>query len=1030
MLKRIPAYVLRNKVLIMLLMVIFSVIGVWSLRQLPVDVYPNLNAPVVTVITENHGMAPEEIETLITFPLETALNSLPYVERVRSSSMLGTSIIYVEFEYGMDIYFARQLVAEKLQLVAAQLPEATEEPFMGPVSSMFADAVEFTLDGQEDLYELRDLAEWNVKPRVQTISGVSNVINFGGLLKQYHVLIDPNRLVNFGITVRQVLEVLSANNRNSSGGFLIEGAEERLIRGLGRIQTIEDIENIVVAERNGLPVFVRQVADVEIGPFLRRGTASENGKEVVAITVQNQYNANVLDTISGVTAEITRLGRTFGEAVHLSVFYTQLGMIERAISNVRTALYLGAALVILVLLIFLGNFRTTFVVGLSIPLSLVTAFIFMRAVGLSLNIMTMGGLAVGIGMMVDASIIMTENIFRHIQHDDAPLNEAIRHGAEDVIRPIFFATLIFLASFAPVVTLHGLEGKMFVPLAIAVSTALLGSLVVSMSLTIVLCAIFLKRGEETRRETAVIDFFKKLYNPLLDFSLDHRALMVAIGAVLFISAMVAVFFVGTEFMPEMDESSLVMDILLPPGTSLDESSRVANRISEEVSKLPGVVRVVNRTGRAEGAEHAEPVNLTEANVILVPKEERNLSIREIQENIRRLVADIPGVAVSLNSPLQHRINHTLTGTKAAIAVKLFGDDLKTLVDYAEHIEEIVLATPGTVNVQLEPTSGVPQLQVELERDRIARFGINVNDVSEIIEIALNGKVASDIIETRKRYDLFVRFKEEFRHDIGHIENILVDTPSGVRVPLSELAHFRLTEGPPIIRKEGTVRRVLVQCNVEGRDLGSVVSDLREKIDALDLPDGYFTLFGGTYENQIRAMRQLSIVVVLTILIVFILLYTTFNSLKQAFLIVFNVPHAMVGGILLLYFTGYHLSVPSIVGFLALAGICVQDGIVLINQIRMNREQGLPLREALTRAGNTKLRPVLITTFTTILGILPLIGSAGTGSEIQRPLGLVLVAGLIFSTGLTLVVLPTIYSLFEGNVQERESSRTRELKDSE
>jgi cobalt-zinc-cadmium resistance protein CzcA len=710
------------------------------------------------------------------------------------------------------------------------------------------------------------------------------------------------------------------------------------------------------------------------------------------------------------------LQQTLGHGLRLSIFYTQLEMIERAISNVRNALYFGAALVILVLLAFLGNLRTTIVVTITIPLSLVTAFIFMRGVGLSINIMTMGGLAVGIGMMVDASIIMAENIYRHIQLDDTANQEAIRRGAQDVIRPIFFATLIFLASFAPVFTLHGLEGKMFVPLAIAVSTALLGSLVVSLSLTIVLCAFFLRRREIQEQETAVIRWFKQLYNPLLDFSLDHRALMLAIGAMLFIGALVIVFFIGTEFMPEMDESSLVMDILLPPGTSLDESTRVADSISKEVSQLPEVLRVVNRTGRAEGAEHAEPVNLTEANVILVPKEDRATSIHEIQESIRALVGEVPGVSVSLNSPLQHRINHTLTGTKTAIAVKLFGDDLDLLNEFAERVEEIVEATPGTVDVQVEQTSGVPQLRVELERDKIARYGINVNDVSEIIEIALNGKVASHIIETRKRYDLFVRFKEPFRSNVEQIENILIDTPSGMRVPLSELTSLRLSEGPPIIRKEGTLRRVLVQCNVDDRDLGSVVSDLQREIRGLDLPQGYFILFGGTYENQTRAMRQLSVVVTLTILIVFILLYTTFNSLKQAFLIVFNVPHAMVGGVIMLYLTGLRLSVPSIVGFLALAGICVQDGIVLINQIRLYREQRFPLREALVKAGNTKLRPVLITTFTTILGIMPLIISSGTGSEIQRPLGLVLVAGILFSTFLTLVVLPTIYSIFEGRVE--------------
>jgi len=1013
MLQKIPDFVLRNRLLIILAIVILLVAGVWFALQLPVDVYPNLNAPVVTVIAENHGMAPEEIETLITFPLETALNSLPYVVHVRSSSMLGISLINVEFEYGTDIYFARQLVAEKLQLAEAQLPDGTEKPFMGPVSSMFADAIEFTITSdKDDLYALRDLAEWTIKPRMQTIPGVSYVVNFGGLLKQYHVLIHPNKLINYGITVRQVLDVLSANNRNSSGGYLVEEAEEKLIRGIGRIRTIEDIENIVVAEKDGLPVFISQIADVQIGPFLRRGAAGENGEEVVAVTVQNQYNANVMNTIRGVAQEISRLKDIFGDRITISVFYTQLDMIQRTMSNVRNAIYFSAVLVVLVLLFFLGNIRTTFITAVSIPLSLIIAFIFMRLFNLTLNIMTMGGLAIGIGMMVDASIIMTENIYRHILHDDVPLLEAVRAGAREVVRPIVFATLIMLAAFAPVFTLHGLEGKMFVPLAIAVSTALLGSLIISLSLTIILSSVLLKPRSKDIKGTAAVRLLRKLYNPLLNFSLDHRKLMIAIGMALFVCAAATVFFIGTEFMPEIDESSLMMDVLLPPGTSLGESVRIANAVAKEVSSIPEVIRVVNRTGRAEGAEHAEPVNLTEANVVLVPKEDRQTSIHEIEDSIRERVGNIPGVSISLNSPLQHRINHTLTGTKAAIAVKLFGDDLLTLRQYALNIEEIVMETEGTADVVVEQTTGVPQIQIQLNRAKIARYGININDVSDVIEIALNGTVATDVIETRKRYDLFVRFCEDYRSDIDQVRNILIDTPSGVRVPLSELGAFVLDQGPSIIRKEGTMRRVMVQCNVHGRDMGSVVNDMRRKINELDLPGGYFVVFGGTYENQIRAMRQLTIVVILTVIIVFILLYTTFNSMRQAFLIVFNIPHAMVGGILVLFITGMNLSVPSIVGFIALTGICVQDGIVLINQIRINRSGGMQLREALVQAGNTKLRPVMITTFTTILGLLPIVVSGGTGSEIQRPLGLVLMAGLVFSTGLTLVVLPTLYSVFE------------------
>lgn len=1016
MLNKIPDIVLRSRILVLLGIIILIVAGIWSLSRLPVDVYPNLNAPVVTVITENHGMAPEEIETLITFPLETAFNSLPYIKRVRSGSLLGLSLINVEFEYGTNIYFARQLVSEKLQTAAAKLPEGTEEPVLGPVSSMFADAVEFTVTGEEDLYTLRDLAEWTIKPRLQTVSGVSNVINFGGLLKQYQVLIDPDKLISYGISVKQVIDVIKANNKNPSGGYLIEESGEKIIRGLGRINTIQDIESIVVAEHNGVPVFVKQIADIKIGPFLRRGTAGVSGEEIVAVTVQNQYNANVLNTIKGVMEELGHLKKTLGEKVSLSVFYTQLDMITRAIANVKTAIYISAVLVVLVLLIFLGNLRITFITAISIPLSVIIGVIFMRMFHLSINIMTLGGLAIGIGMMVDASIIMSENILRHIQQHNSSFLEAIRRGADEVIRPIFFATIIMLAVFAPVFTLHGLEGKMFVPLAIAVSAALLGSLIISMTLTIVLCSFILK-PDAVEKHTGLIDFLKKLYNPLLNFSLDHRAFMIVVGFVIFFIAVGTVFFIGTEFMPEIDESSLIMDVVLPPGTSLKESTRVASLVSREVSSIPEVIKVVRRTGRAEGAEHAEPVNLSECNVVLVRKEKRKRTIQQIEADIRERVGTIPGVLVSLNSPLQHRINHTLTGTKSAIAVKLFGDDLSTLQEYALEIEEIMHETKGAVDIQIEQSVGTDQLQITLDRSKIARYGINIDDISMVIEVALNGYVPTEIIETRKRYDIFVRFQEKYRSDESSLKNLLIETPSGVRVPLNELAEFNTVKGPAIIRKEGTLRRILIQCNVEDRDLGSVAADLQKNVGELDLPEGYFVAFGGTYENQIRAMKQLAVVVILTVLIVFILLYTTFNSFKQAFLIVFNIPHAMVGGILMLYFTGMNLSVPSIVGFVALVGICVQDGIVLISHIRHYRESGLQVREALIKAGNTKLRPVLITTVTTILGLMPLVMIGGTGSEIQRPLGLVLMAGLVFSTGLTLVVLPTIYSVFEGKVKK-------------
>jgi len=1012
MIEKIPEFVIRNRFLVLIFIIILIVIGVYSIVRLPVDVYPNLNAPVVTVVTENHGMAPEEIETLITFPLETTFNSLPYINRVRSSSLLGISLIHIEFEYGVDIYFARQLVSEKMQLAGSKLPEGTETPFMGPVSSMFADAVEFTISGSEDLYFMRDFAEWTAKPRLQTIPGVSYVLNFGGLLKQFHVLIDPINLISFKVAVKDIVDAIAANNTNASGGFLIEKSEEKIIRAIGRIKSIEDIENIVVKAEKGVPVYIKNIAEVKIGPFLRRGIAAEDGKEVVAITVQNQYNANVVNTIRGVQEEIEKLFKLLPENIKMDVFYTQLDMIMRSIQNVGFAIILGAVLVVFVLYVFLGNLRSTIIVAVTIPLSVIIAFIFMGLFKLTINIMTMGGLAIGIGMTVDSAIIMTENIFRHRQEGRENILEAAAIAAKEVIRPIIFATLIVLAVFAPVFTLHGLEGKMFIPMAFAVFTALLGSLIISLTLTIVLTVFFLKNINTRKYENPLMRILKKVYNPLLSYSINHARVMMIVVAGVFLFSLFVLLNVGTEFMPEIDESGLIMDVVLPPETSLEESGRIASMVAKEVLKVPEVKRVVGRTGRAESAEHAEPVNLTESNVVLTPKEERKRSIFEIKEDIRNHIGDIPGVLISLISPLQHRINHMVSGTKSDIAVKVFGENLNTLKEYAEDIEILMEKIDGIVDVQVEQTVGVPQLRIEPVRKKIARYGLNVDDISQIIEIALNGKVASELIETHKRYDIFVRFQGKYRDNIEAIKNILIDTPSGPKIPLSELCEIKVDKGPSIIRRENTLRRIMIQCNVAGRDMGSVVNDIKDEVAGITLPEDYFILYGGTYENQIRAMRQLFVVIVFTVLIVFVLLYTTFNSLRHAAAIMINIPLAIVGGTLMLFISGIYLSVPAIVGFIALIGIVVQDDIVLVSHINRYRKSGLPLKEAVIKAGNTKLRPVLLTTFTTMLGVIPLVSMNRTGSELQRPLGLVLMMGLTFSTIFTLVVLPTLYTVLE------------------
>ena len=1013
MIHGIIEFAVRNKVTVILLLAALLTAGYFAAVSMPADVYPDLNAPVVTVVTENPGMAPEDVETLLTFPLESALNSLPHVTRVSSSSSLGISLINVEFEYGADIYFARQLVSEKLQLAAPGLPDDTIPPFIGPVSSMFADAIEFTIKG-DDLFVVRDFAEWVLKPRLQTASGVSNVINFGGFLKQYQVVLDPGALFAHGLTAGDVVRAIAANNRNSSGGYLLEGPQEKIIRGVGRIQTIADIEHIILAEYDGVPVYVSNVADVRIGGAIRRGSAGENGEEVVAVTVQNQYRANVMRTIEGVERILGDVRGEVAGTMTIEPFYTQLDMITKSFGNMLSSMMIGGVFVVLILFLFLNNVRTAFLVSLSIPLSLVVAILFMKAFGLTFNIMTLGGLAIGLGMIVDSSIIMAENIYRHI-HDrvDRSTGEAVLNGALEVGRPIFFATLILLAVFAPIFTLQGIEGRMFIPLAFAVSAAVFGSLVVSLTIIPVFSGFLLGSPKKTSGEGLILPLVRRLYNRIAAVAIDHAGVVAIVCLMLVVMGTVMFFRIGSEFMPEMDESSLVMDILLPPDTSLDESGRVASLISQRVSGLPGVVRVVRRTGRAEGAEHAEPVNLTEANIVLVPREERNLSITEIKDSIRDAVVDIPGVSILLNAPLQHRINHVATGTKAAIAVKIFGDNINTLIQLGDQVNDAMSTVEGVTDLRMEQVSGVPQLQIRIDREKIARYGLNVEDVSELIETALKGVTATEVIETRKRYDVFVRYGEEYRKDTTHIRDLLVQTPSGGIVPLSELAEITETRNPSIIRRENALRRTMIQCNVSGRDMGGVVDEIRAKVGGITLPEGYFVTYGGAYENQIRAMKQLAVTVVITIAVVFILLVMSFHSVRQGLLILLNIPLALVGGVTILYMTGATLSVPSIVGFIALIGIAVQDGIVLVTHINKYRANGMELTDALMQAGNNKLRPVLMTTFTTMLGLVPLAVRNVTGSEIQKPLALVVMFGLLFSTVITLVVLPAFYKLTEG-----------------
>jgi len=1011
----------NNRPIIIITALILLTIGIFQFTKLPVDVYPNLNAPVVTVITENHGMAPEDIETLITFPLETSFNSLPYVRRVRSSSSLGLSKIHIEFEFGTDIYFARQLVNEKLQMMAPHLPKTVEPPFIGPISSMFADAVELTLKGK-DLYQVRDFAEWTLKPRLQTVSGVSNVINQGGFLKQYHVLLNPDKMLAYDIRINTVMKALQENNTNSSGGFIETGPQEKIVRGIGRVKSISDIESIPLRENQGVPVTIKDVAQVKIGAYVRRGSAGENGEEVVTVTVQNQYNSNVMETIKKVKEVLAKVRNQLVGQIKINQFYNQLEMITKSIRNVSNAIILGAFLVIFVLYIFLNNLKSTIIVALAIPLSAVFAFIFFQLFNLSVNIMTLGGLAIGLGIIVDSSIIMVENIYRHIQEGKESFNKALLNGAQEVGSPIFYAILILLAVFAPVFTLQGIEGRMFIPLTFAVSASVLGSLIIALTITPVLASLTFKNLKQNSKPGILLRILKKAYNPLLNYTLTHAKKVIIICIVIVAVGIGLSFFIGSEFMPELDESALIVDVLLPPETSLKESTRIASRVALTISSIPEVTRVIRRTGKARSAEHAAPVYFTHNYCDLIPKEKRKKSIQSIKNDIRSLLKDIPGANIQINAPLQHRINHLITGTKSAIAVKIFGDNFNSIIEICQQFRDKMKTVKGVTDLQIEQISGVPQLQLKFKRDKLAIYGLSIKDVSHMVEVALKGMVATELIETQKRYDIFVRYQKEYRDTENKINNLMLQTRQGYLIPLSEVAEIRENLNPVNILKEDALRRGMVECNVSGRDMGSVVSEIKNKVKDINLPKGYFYTFGGTYENQARALKQLTLVVILTIIIVFFLLIISFRSVKNSLLIIINIPLAITGGLIILIITNSTLSVPSIVGFIALIGIAVQDGIVLTKHITHYRHTGLTVREAVVKAGNNKLRPVLMTTFTTMLGLMPLAVRNVTGSEIQKPLAFVIMFGLLFSTLLTLLVLPALYTVINITGEEKPRSK--------
>lgn len=1036
MLDKIILWSLKNRLLVIVAAIALLVYGGYIAARTPVDVFPDLTAPTVTIVTEAKGLAPEEVESLVTLPIEAAMNGATGVFRVRSNSAIGISLVYVEFDLDTDIFRARQLVTEKLQQV--HLPDGVPPPVLGPISSTMGEIMEISLTSDEvSQMELRSIADWIVRPRLLGVEGVSQVVIIGGEVKQFQVLVDPARLADQNLTLQQVVEAVSSANANSSGGFLQTSNEELLIRARARVHSIEDVANSVITVREGTPVLVREVADVSIAPALRRGDGSFNAQPAVVATIQKQPNANTLEVTEKIETTLAELRSSLPSDVQIDTkAFQQAAFIKRAVGNVRNALIEGGVMVTIVLFLFLWNFRTTFISLTAIPLSLISAILAMNYFDISINTMTLGGLAIAIGELVDDAIVDVENVFRRLKQNaqlpnpDSILNVIFKASSE-IRNSIVFATLIIVLVFLPLFSLGGFEGRMFAPLAFAYIVSIAASLVVALTVTPVLCYFLMGRSKIIRdeKDSRLVAWLKLRYARLLDWTLRNPNKIIVASAAMLLAAILTVPFMGREFLPPFNEGALNINANMPPGTSLAESNRIGDIIESLLHEVPEVVSTTRRTGRAEMDEHAAGVNTSELEVVTREGERTH---QEVMEEIREKLSRLPGVDVEVGQPISHRIDHLLSGTRAQIAIKLFGSDLATLRTKAGEIRDAMSEVPGVVDLLVEPQVGVPQLQVNLKRDAAAAVGLRAEDLAETIDTAFNGRIASQVLEDQKTFDVLVRLNDSARKSVETISGTLIDTPTGVRVPLGQVAEIRTDQGPNTINRENVQRRIIIQANVAGRDLGSVISDVRRSIsEKVRLPQGYFVQYGGQFEAQEKASRMIALLSLVAIAGIFLLLFIALKSARWAFLVMANLPLALIGGVVMVFLSGGTLSIASLVGFITLFGIATRNGIMLISHYaHLLEQEGATFREAITQGSLERLSPILMTALVTGVGLIPLaLGAGEPGTEIQHPLAVVILGGIVTSTFLNMVVIPALFLKFgraEASRRARVYTQGREL----
>jgi CzcA family heavy metal efflux pump len=1012
---------IENRLIVVLASLAVTIYGVFTTLRMPVDVFPDLTAPTVTILTEAHGLAPQEVETLVTFPIEAAVNGSTGVRRVRSASAIGISIVWVEFDWGTDKYIARQVVNEKLQTVGSELPPDIARPTLAPISSIMGEILFLAIESERHTpMELREVADWTVRRRLLAIPGVAQVVPIGGEVRQYQVKIDPDRLRAFDVTLDQVAEALRQSNGNSTGGFTERGGQEQLIRGVGRIASLSDVSQTVVVVREGVPILVGQLGEVTIGAAIKRGEGSSDGKPAVILGIQKQPAANTLALTAKIDAELAAIQRTLPEGMVIARDKArQADFIATAIGNVATALRDGAFLVAIILFLFLFSVRATLISLATLPVSLLVALIAMDAIGVTVNTMTLGGLTIAIGALVDDAIIDVENVVRRLRDNAAlpaeqrrPAAEVVYEASREVRGSIVFATLIVMLVFLPLFFLTGVEGRLLMPLGFAYLVAIFASLIVALTLTPALCAYLLPRtAGRAHVDSFLVRALKRGYRPLLERAVRRPTLVIAGVGVGLAAALAVAPRLGRTFLPEFNEGALTVGAVTLPGTSLAESDKLGRRVEEVLLSFPEVASTARRTGRAELDEHAQDVHAAEIDVRL---RATGRSKDAFLEELRRKLTTVPGVVTTIGGPIAHRIDHMLSGTRASIAIKIFGDDLVALRAAASQIEAVMKPIAGVVDLAVEQQVDVPQLSIVFDRPAIARYGLRTGQLAEILETAYAGTKVTRVLEEQRTYDLVVRYRDDQRADLEAIRNTVVDTPSGIRVPLKMLAQIRDDVGPNLIVRENVQRRIVVSANTSGRDLRSIIDELRSRIEQqVALPPGAYVEYGGQFESEQAASRTLLLLGIAVVAGILLVLFLSFRSLRNALLIMINLPLALIGGVVAVFASGGVLSVASLVGFITLFGIATRNGIMMISHYEHLRTvEGASFGEAVARGSMERLSPVLMTALCAGLALVPLVlAGAEPGNELQAPMGIVILGGLLTSTALNMIVVPALYSRF-------------------